>query len=415
MAVCELVEESPGSHRCRTCRRGWRGSPGRRECHGPVEIATQKPRPSHESEPVLPIVQKTRVGLLLPNWCRGGVERYHEALFRWTPQIEWSGLALTSRSATYLPSLMQLSRQMPVFCDSTVSNSDAPSSGVTVTRSERESIERLVDRSDALVTWAVSDLSAVRRFPGPVITVSHGDGDWLRDRLHPSCESATHFVSVSAAASMAFPEKFMDRVTVIPGGIELDRIAPSRSREEVRQSWGVHDNQIAVGFVGRFSPEKNPLQAAKIVGKLGPRAIAIYHGHNPWGEPEFRKQATEAAGGRIKFIGPEDCHTGDVYAGIDCLVQASPSEGGPLVAMESWLSGVPLITTPVGILLDDVDLAARSFVVSLSDPLAIWCESVLGAISMPVQQKWEAQRIAAERYSAAAAGQRWQKYLKAIT
>jgi hypothetical protein len=35
------------------------------------------------------------------------------------------------------------------------------------------------------------------------------------------------------------------------------------SRLDVRDAWGVREDQIAVGYVGRFSPEKSPLAAAR--------------------------------------------------------------------------------------------------------------------------------------------------------
>ena len=384
MAVCELVEESPGLHRCRTCRRGWRGSPGRRECHGPVEIPEKRSarvissQVDHGPKPL-------RVGMLLANWCMGGVERYHEAIYKWTsPRIEWSGLALPDGAPVYDASLKKLSRSMPVYLG------DA---------------SQLSRGSDIILTWAVADLqNHIGGFKGRVVAISHGDGDWLRSRINQSWRRSTDFVAVSREASHAFPGEVRSRVVIQSAGVEIDRISPSRSRHEIRQEWGVQSDQIAVGYVGRFSPEKNPLHVARIVGKLGGKYVAVYHGHNPWGEPEFKAEAAEISGGRVRFI-PPSCHTGDVYAGVDKLVQASSAEGGPLVAIEAWATNTQLVTTDVGVISDDDELRAMSIVVPKNASLDEWCFAVENTT------RWETRTIAAERYSAAAAARRWENYL----
>jgi glycosyltransferase involved in cell wall biosynthesis len=263
----------------------------------------------------------------------------------------------------------------------------------------------LLCRTDVLLTWAVADLAdLIGDFPGRVVSISHGDGEWLRSRVASSWQRATDFVAVSREAAGAFPEEVRSRVVIQPAGVELDRIAPSRSRKAIREEWGVLPDQIAVGYVGRFSPEKNPLQVARIVGQLGGKFVAIYHGHNPWGEEKFKQDAQAAAGGRIRFI-PQAAHTGDVYAGIDKLVQASSAEGGPLVAIEAWLANTQLVTTDVGVVSDDDELRAMSVIVSKDAGLDDWCHRVQNTI------RWSTRDIPLEKYSAAAAARRWEEFL----
>lgn len=377
---CDFAELSEGVHQCRRCRRGWHGEPKPRECHAEVSTAAQSIGQPRKRSTI-------RVGMLMPNWCSGGVERYHEAICRWTSQcIEWAGLVLTKDAPTSPRALKQISRLMPVHLD-----------GV---------IQPVLDSCDVLITWAVPDLrELLGSFPGRVIAVSHGDGQWLRSRLHPSCDRATDFVAVSREASNAFPDEVRDRVVIQHAGVEIDRISPSRSRESIRTEWGVRPDQIALGYVGRFSPEKNPLHLARIVAGMSDRYVAVYHGHNPWGEEKFRREATEIAGGRIVFV-PQTAHTGDVYAGIDRLIQASDAEGGPLVAIEAWLTNTPLITTDVGIVTDDDDLRLCSQVVEKSSEVDKWIEAI------QLESRWVGTRsLAIQRYSAAAAARRWEDYL----
>ena len=290
---------------------------------------------------------------------------------------------------SYPRSIQQISRIMPVY--------------------KNGEISRLLNSCDVLLTWAVPDIAnLIGDFPGRVVAISHGDGKWFRDMLYPSCHRATDFVAVSHEAANAFPDEIRDRVVIQHAGVEIDRISPSRSRESIRVEWGVRPEQIALGYVGRFSPEKNPLHLARIVAGLDDRYIAVYHGHNPWGEAKFRSEATEITGGRIVFV-PPTVHTGDVYAGIDRLIQASDAEGGPLVAIEAWLTNTPLVTTNVGIVTDDDDLRLCSQLVEKSSGTDEWIKAI------QLESRWVATRpIAIQRYSAAAAARRWEVYLKEV-
>ena len=111
---CDLVELSAGVHQCRQCRRGWHGEPKPRECHAEESTAAQsicQPRK----------LSTVRVGMLMPNWCAGGVERYHEAICKWTSQrIEWAGLALTKDSPVSQRAVDQISRLMPAYRDGNI-------------------------------------------------------------------------------------------------------------------------------------------------------------------------------------------------------------------------------------------------------------------------------------------------------
>lgn len=190
----------------------------------------------------------------------------------------------------------------------------------------------------------------------------------------------------------------------------MDRIAPSRPREHTRTQLGIANDWRAVGYVGRFSGEKNPLKAAQIVGELGEGYVAVYHGLRMEGEERFKREATAAAKGRIRWLGRE-CHTGDAFAALDCLVCAGKSEGGPLVAIEAWLAGVPLVSTPVGVVAENPQWAAS---VDCDAPLSAWRNAVVN-VCRAREVPTSIAREAAEKYSAAALGRRWTEWLASIT
>ncbi len=227
-----------------------------------------------------PIDQRAvRVGLLLPSWAIGGVERYHLALARWTnpSMIRWSGCALTSSAITRQQTIDQLAALMPIHMDSYAGGVQAEF-GCVRHDTEKQAIDAVLADSDVILTWGVPDVAKhLDGFSGPVIVISHGDGDWTRGWLREAEQRATHTVAVSRDAAKAFMDP--DAAFLLPGGVELDRIAPLRQRDEIRKTLGV-DGKYAVGFVGRFSSEKKPLLNAQIVGALGPKFVAVYHGQH---------------------------------------------------------------------------------------------------------------------------------------
>ncbi|MDX1968869.1 MAG: glycosyltransferase family 4 protein [Planctomycetaceae bacterium] len=306
---------------------------------------------------------------------------------------------------------------MPIHADQQQDPSGVNAeSGIHRHETEKVAIQSVVGESDVVLTWGIPSLKPrLANFCGHVIAMSHGASDWTELVLKDSVSRASAYVAVSMAAVAAFPDSYRRKVTTLPPGIELDRIAPARARSEFRTHLGLTPQQKAIGYIGRFSDEKNPLQTARIVGSLDDGYVAVYYGARLWGDSDFRAQVTKLCGHRVRFIGPE-VHAGDVYAALDCLVQASPSEGGPLVAVEAWLSGLPLVSTPVGVVADELANGREwGCIVPYAAPLSEWRAAVVSACSA---DSWAlAQTIrqsAVEYYSAAAMARRWETYLSGL-
>lgn len=357
------------------------------------------------------------VGMWLPVWCCGGLERYHLALAKATsPDLEWVGCALTDRAPTLQPMLDALAAVMPVY--GTMQLADDPLNGMErIVRyaTEAEALERVISQSDVLLTWGVRDLSLLRNFGGPVVLLSHGACDWTANMLDNPARRATHFAAVSRAAARAFPRAVQNRVVLQPAGIELDRMKSTGGRDLARKLIGVTDEHKLVGFVGRFSPEKNPYRAAEIVGQLGAPYVAVMHGGAVVGESEYRATAKRLAKGRVLFL-DRSWNTGDVLAGLDCLIQASPSEGGPLVALEAWCTGLPLVSTDVGIILEDRrHIAGVTRILPVESPMSDWCSATVEACT-PARRWHCEQQIPAmrARYGAGPMAKRWETWLQQI-
>lgn len=356
-----------------------------------------------------PVADPIRVGLWVPVWCSGGVERYHLALAmaaqQFTPGIVWVGCCLTPGARTMPDMVQQLDRLMPVTT----------------------SIDELANLCDVIVAWAITDLSPLEGFAaagGKVVVIQHGDTTWSRIWLGNCLGSIrendvgfsrvpVQLVAVSQT-SAAVCKSFAQLVPILRAGIDMNRIMPSRPREDVRRSLGLKPDEFAVGFVGRFSHEKNPLMVAKIVGELGEGAVAVYHGYATGDDTQFKTDVLRHSGHQAIFL-ERQFHTGDVYAAIDCLVMASPLEAGPLVVIEAWLAGVPVVSTLVGVVAEHPGWA---MIVNDPNSVAEFCAAIGGANRWQYPEDGailqDIAQQASEVFSQAASARRWASFFECL-
>lgn len=358
-----------------------------------------------------------RLGLLLPVWCCGGLERYHLALAKYTSRaIRWTGCVLTDRAPTLQPQLDELAALMPVY--GTMQLADAGLNGMErIVRyaTEREALARVLPECDVLLTWGIRNLSILDDFDRPVVLISHGACDWTAGILHVAAERATHYAAVSEAAARSFPIEAQRNVQILPAGIDIDRITPQGDRELCRRLIGVAPEHKLVGYVGRFSPEKNPYQAADIVGQLGAPYVAVMHGAAVVGDADCRREAQRRSKGRVLFC-DRSWNTGTVYNALDCLIQASPSEGGPLVALESWSAGVPMVSTDVGVIRDDrTHVKNITTILPAKAPLSDWTAATVEACKPERREQCQTAIPAMRaRYGAETMAIRWETWIQNI-
>ncbi|MDR3639219.1 MAG: glycosyltransferase family 4 protein [Isosphaeraceae bacterium] len=218
--------------------------------------------------------------------------------------------------------------------------------GVPVEIGGRDSVRRASEDCDVLL---ISD-------PGPnpnwvddvraklCVIVAHGDGPWTRDRLECMAPVVHHVVAVSPRVQQAVCNGFP--CTVIPNGVDPLHLTRSRPRDVVRASLGFRPGDFVLGFVGRFSPEKNPFAVIEAVARLPLHFKALMVGFGSLRD-EVIDRANELIPSRFTVVRGED-HVGDLYAAMDAFCLASHSEGYGLVIMEAMMCGKPVIVGRVG-------------------------------------------------------------------
>ncbi|MDQ0141595.1 glycosyltransferase family 4 protein [Cupriavidus necator] len=132
------------------------------------------------------------------------------------------------------------------------------------------------------------------------------------------------------------------RVRIVRNGIDTDWLVP-RTDAACR-------NSLVVGYVGRMSPEKNPLGFIDLIEKIYPQlpdARFVLAGDGGQTDEVRRRVQESPAGDQLQYHG----YASDVRAvlhTIDVLVLPSKLDGRPNIVMEANACGIPVIGAPVG-------------------------------------------------------------------
>ncbi|WP_376802886.1 glycosyltransferase family 4 protein [Candidatus Raskinella chloraquaticus] len=140
------------------------------------------------------------------------------------------------------------------------------------------------------------------------------------------------------AASTRIPNRTIE---VLCSGIDLAAFVPLATRPP---------RPLTLGFVGRFSEEKGPLDFIALADRLtegGCNAQFAVFGSGPMEGAMRSRCASSPAADRIAFHGYVD-DVRQAFAAIDVLVLPSRADGRPVAVMEAAASGVPVIAAPVG-------------------------------------------------------------------
>ena len=145
-----------------------------------------------------------------------------------------------------------------------------------------------------------------------------------------------------------------DKMVVISNGIDTERFQPdSEASAKVRSEWGIAENTILIGLVGRLNPMKDHptfLKAAALLSKEREDVSFVCVGV---GEENYAKelyQLTDELGISEKIIwagGRSDMPAVFNAFNIACS-SSSDGEGFPNVVGEAMACGVPCVVTDVG-------------------------------------------------------------------
>jgi glycosyltransferase involved in cell wall biosynthesis len=179
-------------------------------------------------------------------------------------------------------------------------------------------------------------------------------GSYLRRRSR--CLAPHKIVCVSEAVKKRLIEEYkfpLAKTVAIHNGIDPSRFRPHPEwRSSVRRAWGIPEDDLVFGAVGRLAPIKNFDAAIELFRRFRltrstNEAWLVLVGTGP-AESQLRTAAKESGlVDWIKFPGPTD-RAWEVYNGIDVFLMTSESEGLPLALLEAMASGCCPIAMAVG-------------------------------------------------------------------
>lgn len=190
-----------------------------------------------------------------------------------------------------------------------------------------------------------------------------------------------------------------EKVALVPNGFDLSRFDPNPAlRAAFRQQYGLGENELAIGIVGRLVPVKNHALFLEALAALAPqlqqpvRAFVIGDGEL---NDTLRAQAS-ALGLRSRAeVGPDGLalewtswllDIERAYAGLDAVVLTSLNEGTPVSLIEAQAAGLPVISTDVGGVADVVADGTTGRLVRSGDGPAL-TQALSELVSAPEQRR----------------------------
>lgn len=137
-----------------------------------------------------------------------------------------------------------------------------------------------------------------------------------------------------------------ERIYCIPNGIAWET---STKRDVVRSTLGLRPEQILIGFLGRFTSQKNPRLLINAFAQIAERQPAAMLAMVGWGEmePELRGLATKH-GLQNRIIWPGFQPAEKILPAFDIFALSSSYEAMPYVLLEALAAGLPIVATRVG-------------------------------------------------------------------
>ena len=168
------------------------------------------------------------------------------------------------------------------------------------------------------------------------------------------------------ALSLGIPPR---KLRFIANGVDTEIFCPSGKTGHLHSIIGIAPETPLVGYIGRLSHEKGPevfVQVASHVHKKLPDCHFVVVGEGPLREKLANDIDTLGLRNHVHMAGLQS-DTFRIYPSLDLVVSTSYSEGMPLAVLEAMGSGLPVVATNVGGLIDIVEVGYTGMLNNVGD------------------------------------------------
>lgn len=239
---------------------------------------------------------------------------------------------------------------------------------------------------------------------GQVYTLKRRAYEWVMRKL--ILRHATHMFGCSVdACEFVFGPGCMNdpRCEVVHNGFDVEayRFDPEK-RAATRAQYGIRDDQLVVGHVGRFEDQKNHAQLVEqfaAIHQRDPNSVLLMVGRGSLMDSIKEKCAKLGILDSCIFAGAQK-DTPSYYSAMDVFLFPSLYEGLGSVLIEAQANGLHVITSKT-VVPWDIDVTGHASFVPLEADGTVWADAVLktrretdGASNLVVKQSYDMHRIA---------------------
>ena len=199
---------------------------------------------------------------------------------------------------------------------------------------------------------------------------------YLLSRLFSSTKTiivtSQHYINESK-----FLEKFQDKISVVPNGINLNDFDVPYSKEECRKKLGLPLGENIILFVGLLTPFKGPdvlIKAIPQVIKRVKNTKLLLVGEGPFRQKLEQERSRLGCEKSIRFEGfVTDSLKALYYKASDVFVlpSISTAEAFGIVNLEAMASGIPVISTKVGGIPSIINNNVNGLLIEPKDEIAL--------------------------------------------
>ncbi|MHC5759651.1 glycosyltransferase [Nostoc sp.] len=183
--------------------------------------------------------------------------------------------------------------------------------------------------------------------------------DWLGRLLFQLECSLSHLADLIIVNSYAGQAYYLtngfpaNKMTVIPNGIDIELFKPDQgARIKVRNLWGISEDTILLGLVGRLDIRKDHptfLRAAALLSeeRRDVRFVCVGSGSENYARELYELADELGISNRVIWVQAR-ADMSAIYNTLDIVVSSSYTEGFPNVIGEAMACGIPCVVTDVG-------------------------------------------------------------------